>query len=70
MNIKQILGLEIGSHWEKEYGSNMTGALNLGQQWQMNKDFGFDFGYLRKRSSYDGQIEYASELFLNLNGRF
>ncbi len=70
MNIKQILGLEIGSHWEKEYGSNMTGALSLEQQWQMNENFGFDFGYLRKRSSYDGEIEYASELFLNLNGRF
>lgn len=69
-NIKQILGLEIGSHWEKEYGSNMTGALSLEQQWQMSENFGFDFGYLRKRSSYDGEIEYASELFLNLNGRF
>ncbi len=70
MNVTQSLGLELGSHWEKEYGSNMTGALSLAQQWQMNENFGFDFGYLRKRSSYDGEIEYAGEVFLNLNGRF
>lgn len=70
MHIKQILGLEVGSHWEEGFGSNITGAASLEQQWQLSEDFGFDFGYQRKRASYDGQIEYATGLFLNLNGRF
>ncbi len=69
-NIQQTLGIEIGSHWEKEYGSNSTGVISLGQEWSLNENFGFDFGYMRKRSSYDGNIEYKNEFFLNLHGRF
>ena len=70
MHVKQILGLEVGTHWEETYGSNMTAAMNLEQQWQLNEDFGFNFAYQRKRSVYDGTTEYANGLFLNLNGRF
>ncbi len=68
--IKQIFGLEAGTHWEKGYGANMTGALVFSQEWSLSEDFGFDLGYLRKRASYDGEIEYANKLFLNINGSF
>ncbi len=68
--IQQTLGIEIGSHWEKGYGSNSTGVISLGQEWSLNKNFAFDYGYMRKRSSYDGNIEYKNEFFLNLHGRF
>ena len=69
-SIKQILGIELGTHWEKGYGSNTTGAFSIAQEWHLNDRFGFDFGYLRKRSSYDGKIEYKNEFMLNLDGRF
>ncbi len=69
-SIKQILGVELGTHWEKEYGANTTGAFSITQEWRLNDRFGFDFGYLRKRSSYDGNIEYKNEFMLNLDGRF
>ncbi len=68
--IKQIVGVEIGNHWERVYGSNMTGSLLFSQEWSLNEDFGFDFGFYRKRASYDGEIEYANILFLNINGSF
>lgn len=69
-SIKQILGLELGVHWERDYGSNSTGAFSIAQKWRITDSFGFDFGYLRKRSSYDGNLEYKNEFFLNLDGRF
>ncbi len=69
-SIKQILGIELGTHWEKEYGANSTGAFSIAQEWHINDRFGFHFGYLRKRSSYDGDIEYKNEFILNLDGRF
>ncbi len=68
--IKQIIGAEFGTHYEKGYGSKMIGSLNFEQEWSLNENFGFDFGYIRKRSSYDGTLEYANKIFLNINGRF
>ncbi len=68
--IKQIVALEVGTHWESGYGAKTTGALVLSQEWSLSEDFGFDIGFIRKRASYDGEIEYANKLFLNLNGSF
>ncbi len=69
-SIKQILGIEAGIHWENAYGSNMTGVFSVAQEWHLNERLGFDVGYLRKRSSYDGNIEYKNEFYLTINGRF
>ncbi len=69
-SIKQILGIELGTHWEKGYGANTTGAFLVAQEWRLNDRFGFDLTYLRKRSSYDGNIEYKNEFMLNVDGRF
>ena len=68
--VVQSLEVDIGKHWEKGYESKITGAFVLAQRWQWNEDFGFHFGYKRERASYDGNIEYFNQLFLNLNGRF
>ena len=68
--IIQKVTVEAGSHWEKYYGSKTTGAVNIAQEWQWSDKFGFDFGYRRDRSSYDGEIEYKTLLYLNLNGSF
>ncbi len=69
-SIKQSVGLEGGFHWEKSFGTKMTGTLSLGQEWSMSERLGFSFGYLRKRASYDGNLEYINELYFNLWGRF
>ncbi len=69
-SIKQSVGLEGGFHWEKTYGTKATGTLSLEQEWSINERLGFTFGYLRKRASYDGNIEYINELYFNLWGRF
>ncbi|RUM64154.1 MAG: poly-beta-1,6 N-acetyl-D-glucosamine export porin PgaA [Sulfurimonas sp.] len=70
ISIRQTLGLEFGVHWERDYGSKSTGAFSVAQEWRLHENFGFGFGYLRKRSSYDGNLEYKNEFFLNLDGRF
>jgi len=68
--IKQIAALEVGTHWEKNYGSNLVGNVNLGQEVEVNKDFGLSYGITRKKSAYDGNIEYGNVMYLNVQGRF
>jgi len=69
-SVKQIVALEAGVHWERGYGSNLTGILNVAQEWSLNRHFGFEFGYMRKRASYDGNIEYSNDFYFNISGRF
>jgi len=69
-NIKQIAGLEVGTHWEKNYGSNLVGNVNLGQEVEVNRDFGLSYGVTREKSAYDGNIEYGNTMYLNLQGSF
>ncbi|WP_457598827.1 poly-beta-1,6 N-acetyl-D-glucosamine export porin PgaA [Hydrogenimonas sp.] len=69
-HITQIVGIEGGIHWEKGYGSNMTGVLSLGQEWSLSERLWLSFGYRRKRASYDGAIEYINVLYFNLGGKF
>ncbi len=68
--IVQKVVLEGGTHWEKGYGSQTTGAAEIAQEWQWNDRFGFDFGIRRSRASYDGTPEYANQFYLNMNGSF
>ncbi len=68
--ILQKITIEIGTHAEKGYPSQTTGALELAQQWQWSDLLGFDFGFRRSRASYDGAIEYDNSYFFNLNGSF
>ncbi len=69
-NIKQIAAVEIGTHWEKHYGSNLVGNLNIAQEVELNKDMALSYGFLRKRSAYDGNLEYGNAFYLNAKGRF
>jgi len=69
-HIKQKIGLEVGTHWEKNYGSNLVGNVNIGQDVEVNKDFGLSYGITRKKSAYDGTVEYGNTMYLNLQGRF
>jgi len=68
--IIQKAAFEAGSHWEKGYGSKTTAAVDIAQEWRWSERFGFNFGYRRNRASYDGKLEYETQLYLNLNGSF
>jgi biofilm PGA synthesis protein PgaA len=68
--IIQKVTVEAGSHWEKNHGSKTTAAVDISQEWRWSERFGFDFGYKRNRASYDGELEYATQIYLNINGSF
>lgn len=68
--LQQILGAEFGTHYEEGFGSKWVGALSIEQQWQLGRDFGLGYGYTRRRATFDGNIEYGNQFYMNLNGRF
>jgi biofilm PGA synthesis protein PgaA len=64
------LALTAGTYHQEDFGSDNTWALQYEQRWNPNDQFDLVYGVTRARHIYDGDAEYQTTLYLNLDWRF
>jgi biofilm PGA synthesis protein PgaA len=64
------LALTAGTYHQEDFGSDPTWALQYEQRWAPHDQFDLAYGVTRARRIYDGDAEYQTTLYLNLDWRF
>ncbi len=59
-----------GFYWQSGFAREKTWSLSYGQEWSFGSSWGLGFNYGRKKSIYDGGVEYQNFGALHLNIRF
>lgn len=69
-SLHQRLGLTLGTYQQQGYGSGGVWGLLLEQEWRWGERASLRYGYTRVRHPYDGQADFGSKVYLNIDWRF
>lgn len=69
-SLHQRLGLTLGTYQQQGYGSGGVWGLMLEQEWRWGERASLRYGYTRVRHPYDGQADFGSKVYLNIDWRF
>ncbi|MBV8680738.1 MAG: poly-beta-1,6 N-acetyl-D-glucosamine export porin PgaA [Aquitalea sp.] len=69
-SLHQRLGLTLGRYQQQNYGTGSVWGVMLEQEWRWSERASLRYGYTRVRHPYDGQADFGSKVYMNLDWRF